>query len=167
MEQAIGAGRNRPGSRMTVAAFRQTGPNSIYNPLSAILRQQDTLQLTSAQADSIAVMNRRYTYRSDSIWAPVASYLGTLGQDYDADEAYDRYRRARRAQVDMLMRLAPAVNALLTPAQRRKLPSSVVDHLDPRYLRSVRNGTNTFVGGGGSFGGGGGFFEFSPAMFRN
>ena len=153
VEQWVGAGRDRPGSKNSVQFYRQQGPNSIFNPLSSILRQQDTLQLTSTQADSIAVMNRRYTYRSDSIWAPVAQYLGTLGNDYDTGEAYDRYSRARRAQVDMLMRMAPAVNALLTPEQRRKLPNSVVNYLDPRYLRSVRNGNNTFVGGGGSSGG--------------
>ena len=51
----------------------------------------------------------------------------------------------------MLIRMAPAVNSLLTPAQRRKLPASVVNFLDTRYLRSIRSGTNTFVGGGSSF----------------
>lgn len=149
--QWVGAGRDRPGSRLPASFYRSNGPGSILNPLSAILRQQDTLQLTSAQADSIAVMNRRYTYRSDSIWAPVGRSLGTLGADYDAGEAYDRWIRARRAQVDMLIRMAPAVNALLTPVQRRRLPSFVVNYLDPLYLRSIRNGTHTFVSGGSGF----------------
>ena len=161
VEQWIGAGRDRPGSKNAANFYRNQGPNSILNPLSAILRQQDSLQLTSLQADSIAVLNRRYTYRTDSIWVPVAQYLGALGNDYDTDEAYERYREARRAQVDMLIRMAPVVNALLTPAQRRKLPGGVVNYLDHRYLRSIRNGNNTFVGGGGGGGGnfgGGDFF---------
>ena len=149
VEQWVGSGRNRPGSRLPEAFFRSSGPGSVMNPLTVILRQQDTLRLTPAQADSIAVMNRRYTYRSDSIWAPVARYFGALGMTYDKGDAYDRYIHARRAQVDMLMRIVPAVNALLTPAQRRKLPPQVVNALDPRYLLSIRNGTNTFVGGGG------------------
>jgi hypothetical protein len=138
----------------------------VPNPLAVILRQQDTLQLTAGQADSIAVMNRRYTYRSDSLWAPVGQYLGSLGNAFNLDEAYDRYMRARRAQVDMLMRLAPAVNALLTPEQKRRLPPQVVNFLDHRYLLSIRNGTNTFVGGGGGFSGG--FFpgDFSPGGFE-
>ena len=163
VEQWVGAGRDRPGSRNSVAFFRSQGPYSLFNPLSTILRQQDTLQLSSTQADSIAVMNRRYTYRADSIWAPVAQYLGTLGNEYDAGEAYGRYIRARRAQVDMLSRIAQAVNALLTPEQRRKLPTSVVNYLDHRYLRSIRNGNSTFVGGGAGGFGGGDFFEFSRA----
>ena len=134
------------------------------NPLAAILRQQDTLRLTPEQADSIAVLNRRYTYRSDSIWAPVARHFGALGATYDRGDAYDRYIRARRAQVDMLMKIVPAVNALLTSEQRRKLPPIVVNALDPRYLLSIRNGTNTFVSGGG-FGGEGQFFSFGPMEF--
>jgi hypothetical protein len=67
----------------------------------------------------------------------------------------------------MLMRIAPLVTSLLTPEQRRKLPQGVVNALDPRYLLSIRNGTNTFVTGGSggsnfiSFGGGD-FARFSP-----
>ena len=50
------------------------------------------------QADSIASMNRRYTYRSDSLWAPVARYLATLPTEYHEDEAFDRLPpRASRA----------------------------------------------------------------------
>src|SRR5688500_2498517 len=158
LEQWIGAGRDRPGSKNNVAFYRRAGPGNLYNPLSAILREQDTLQLSSTQADSIAVMNRRYTYRSDSIWVAAAQYLGNLGNDYNTSEAYERYGRARRSQVDILARMAHAVNALLTPEQRRKLPGNVVNYLDPRYLRSIRNGNNTFVGGGQNFGGGGGDF---------
>jgi hypothetical protein len=152
VEQNIGRGRDRPGSRQSQTYWRNNGPNSIPNPLSTILRQQDTLRLTSQQADSIAVLNRRYTYRADSIWAPVARELGALGQTYDMDAVYDLYIQARRAQVDMLLRIAANVTALLTPEQRRKLPMQVVNALDPRYLLSIRNGTNTFVSGGGRFG---------------
>jgi hypothetical protein len=147
VEQNVGSGRDRPGARRNESYWRGNGPSSIPNPLSTILRQQDTLRLTSQQADSIAVLNRRYTYRADSLWAPVARALGGLGQRYDIDTAYDLYIRARRAQVDMLIRIAPHVTGLLTPEQRRRLPQGVVNALDPRYLLSIRNGTNTFVGG--------------------
>jgi len=68
--------------------------------MAQILRQQDSLQLTSRQADSIASLNRWYTVRVDSIWAPVAKYLGDLPDKYDQDAAYDHYLRARRASVD-------------------------------------------------------------------
>lgn len=162
LEQNVGAGRNRPGARLPENFFRQSYPQNIFNPLTSILRQMDTLRLTATQADSLAVLNRRYTYRADSIWAPVARHFATLKESFDASDAYGRYIRARRAQVDMLMRIAPEVTALLTPAQRRKLPPQVVSWLDPRYLLSVRNGTNTFVGGSGP--GGGQFISFGDGF---
>jgi hypothetical protein len=163
VEQWVGAGRNRPGSRMQENFFRNNGPGQILNPLTTILRQQDTLKLTTQQADSIAVMNRRYTYRVDSLWAPLARHFAALGATYDIDDAYDRYVRARRAQVDMLMRIAPAVIELLTPAQRRKLPPQVVNALDKRYLLAIRNGNYTFVGGSGASNPGQSF-SFGPGV---
>jgi len=152
LEQQLGTGRTRPGSRMPEASFRSTGVNSVPNPMTSILRQQDSLRLTSVQADSIAVMNRRFTYRSDSLWAPIARYFAELPAKYDEGGAYDRYMRARRTQIDMLMQMAPHIRGLLTKEQRRKLPGSVVNVLDPRYLVSIRNGTSMYVGGS-SFGG--------------
>jgi hypothetical protein len=105
--------------------------------------------LTSTQADSIASMNRRYAYRSDSVWAPVSRYFARLPENYQEDEAYDRYLTARRAQVDLLATVGPAVRDLLTPEQRRKLPLSVLNSLDTRYLSSIRNGTGLYVSGNG------------------
>jgi hypothetical protein len=154
VEQWVGAGRDRPGTKFQESFYRQQGPNSVLNPLSVILRSQDTLKLTAKQADSIAVLNRRYTYRSDSLWAPIGKNLASLGQTYDINDAYSRYIKARRAQIDMLIQVVGDVNGVLTPAQRRKLPAQVVGFLDPRYLISVRNGTNTFVGGSPQGGGG-------------
>jgi hypothetical protein len=113
-----------------------------------IIRQQDSLHLTTLQADSIAAMNRRYAYRSDSLWSPTAHYLAGLPSHYDEGEAYDRFIRARRAQIDMLSKLAPTIRELLTPEQRRKLPQLTLNTLDPLYLASVRDGTSLYVGGG-------------------
>jgi hypothetical protein len=151
-------GRTQPGSRTPSQVFRSLGSAGMPNPMVTILRQQDSLRLTSRQADSIAAMNRRYTYRTDSIWTPVAKYLSELPERYDEGLAYDRYLKARHAQIDMLISIVPTIRSLLTDEQRRKLPQQIVNILDPRYLISVRNGTGLYVGGG-SFGGGGPNFE--------
>jgi hypothetical protein len=143
------SGRTQPGMRYPETSLRTFGTNSLPNPLSTILRQQDSLRLTAMQADSIASMNRRYTYRADSLWTPVARYMAALPNRYDGGEAYDRYIRARRTQIDMLTRIVTAVRELLTPEQLRKLPSPVVNLLDPRYLALVRNGTGMYLAGGG------------------
>jgi hypothetical protein len=168
LEQSLGAGRTRQGSRMQESGFRSMGVNSFPNPMTAILRQQDSLGLTSTQADSIAAMNRRYTYRSDSLWAQIGRDFAKLPARFDESEAYDRYMRARRAQIDMLMALAPHIRGLLTPQQRRKLPASVINILDPRYLVSIRSGTGMYVGAGSLTmgGGGGGGPEFAMPFGR-
>ena len=163
LRMQLATGRTQPGSRAAEQAFRSLGTQGIPNPMVTILRQQDSLRLTSRQADSIAAMNRRYTYRTDSIWAPVARYYATLPTRFDEDLAYDRYIQARRAQIDMLIRIVPVIRELLTADQRRKLPQQIVNVLDPRYLVSVRNGTGLYVGGGfgpnANFGGGPGVSE--------
>ncbi|HEV7387361.1 MAG TPA: hypothetical protein VGN73_01995, partial [Gemmatimonadaceae bacterium] len=147
------------------------GSGGIPNPLAGILRQADTLELTGPQADSIATMNRRYVVSLDSIWTPVARYLAALPDDYNKSEAYGHYQKAREASVDLLIRLVPKLNSLLTSDQRRKLPSFISSYLDTRYLASIRSGTAgagngpmmfpgngifTAPAGGGGPGGGGG-----------
>lgn len=144
--QSLDAGRTTPGTRMSDLSLRSTMTNSVSNPMSTILRQQDTLHLTALQADSIASMNRRYTYRVDSLWTPVARALANLPAQYSAGEANARYIAARHAHVDLLMQMSAALRALLTPEQARKLPQSVTLLLDPKYLQFIRDGTGQFVG---------------------
>jgi hypothetical protein len=150
LTQQLDRGRTTRGTKapepMIKAIYGSTG--GVMNPLSSILRQADTLQLTGAQADSIATLNRTYVVRLDSIWSPVAKYLASLPDNYNHDDAYRRYQRAREASVDMLIRLAPDIKRLLTPEQRRKLPSFVASYLDTRYLASIRSGTAGAAGGG-------------------
>jgi hypothetical protein len=158
--QQLGFGRSLPGSRYPESVYRSLGTNSVSNPMAAVLRQQDSLKLTAVQADSIASMNRRYNYRSDSLWAPVARYLGSLPTKYDEGEAYSRFLSARRKQVSMLMEIVPLVTDLLTKEQRRKLPGQITNVLDPRYLASVRDGTSLYVGGSPGIGSGA-FMDFT------
>ena len=125
--------------------------------MATILRQQ-TPEPHSVQGDSIASMNRRYNYRTDSLWTPVARYFAALPTEYSEGEAFDRYIRARHAQVDMLSALAPVVRGLLSAEQLRKLPASVLNSLDSRWLVSIRNGTGMY--GSGTGGGGRQSFDF-------
>jgi hypothetical protein len=143
LTQQLDRGRTTRGQKapepMIKAIYGSGG--GVMNPLSAILRSADSLGLNGVQADSIATLNRSYVIRLDSIWSPVAKYLAALPDKYNRDEAYRRYRWAREASVDMLIRLAPDIRGLLTPEQRRKLPSLVATYLDTRYLASIRSGT--------------------------
>jgi hypothetical protein len=53
---------------------------------------------------------------------------------------------ARRATIDLLIKLAPDIKGVLTPDQRRKLPPFIASYLEPRYLASIRSGTAGFTG---------------------
>jgi hypothetical protein len=156
LEQTLGYGRTQRGSRQSDANFRDMGRSSVSNPMSTVLRQQDSLRLTAVQADSIASMNRRYTYRTDSLWTPVARYLAGLPERYRSDEAYDRYLAARRAQIDLLAQSMKLLKELLTPEQRRKLPPQIANMLDPRYLKFIRDGNAMYLNAGNA-----GNFEYS------
>jgi hypothetical protein len=142
LTQLLDRGRTTQGTKAPEPLLRAFyGSGGVMNPMAQILRQADTLELDGTQADSIAVLNRRYTISLDSIWTPVVKYLATLPERYDQDAAYDKYRTAREASVDALIRLAPTVRGILSSAQMRKLPSFVGPYLDTRYLASVRSGT--------------------------
>jgi hypothetical protein len=150
LTQQLDRGRRTEGTKMAEPLLRAMlgSGGGLPNPLAAILRQQDSLRLTSEQADSIATMNRWYLIRLDSIWSPVAKYLAELPDRYDESVAYDRYLAARKGTVDLLSAIAPRVKRVLTDEQERNLPAFVTSYLEPRYLASIRSGTATYTGGG-------------------
>ncbi|HJQ20698.1 MAG TPA: carboxypeptidase-like regulatory domain-containing protein [Gemmatimonadaceae bacterium] len=160
LTQQLDRGRRTEGTKMDPLFLRAMFSNGgIPNPLAAILRDQDTLHLTSRQADSIATLNRQYVIKVDQIWSPLIKEFGTLPDDYNRDAVYGEYVSARRRTVDLLRDLAPHVRGLLDDAQRRRLPAIVASYLDVRYLASIRSGTAGLATGSGPIGGfgGGGF----------
>ena len=167
LTQMLDRGRKTQGQKVPEQQLRaQYSSGGLLNPMAQLLRRWIRSASSAWQADSIASMNRRYTIRLDSIWSPVARALAALPERYDQGEAYERYTRARKATVDMLIANAPVIERLLTADQKRKLPALVASYLDTRYLAGIRSGTagggagRAFGGfgggGGGGFGGGGG-----------
>ena len=157
--QQLDRGRSRAGNKPSLLQLRGTATSGIINPMQQLLQQSDTLKLTRKQADSLATLNRYFVLRSDSIWNPVTTFLSQLPDKYSHDDAYGRYRDAREQTVDMLIKFAPGIKSLLTPAQIRILPASLVGFLDKRTLQGLRSGTaggNQFGGGMGGMGRGGG-----------
>lgn len=144
LTQMLDRGRTREGQIQNEQGLRSqyvTG-GVVPNPFISMLRQADNLKLTPEQGDSIATLNRFYMTRLDSIWTPVAKYLSALPKGpYDQDDAYARYRGAREASVDLLLEFAPRVKELLTSEQKRLLPQSLVNYMDPKYLKAIRSST--------------------------
>lgn len=142
LTRTLDEGRKTPGPKATSAELRAAyGMGGLLNPMAVILRSSDSLRLTGKQADSIAMLNRWYLIRLDSIWSPVVRTYAALPDRYSQGAAYARYVHAREASVDLLIRLAPAIDGVLTPAQHRKLPPLTAAHLDRCYLAAVRVGT--------------------------
>ena len=143
LTQMLDRGRTRPGTVTDEPQLRSqyvTG-GVVPNPFISMLRQAEMLKLTPEQGDSIATLNRFYMTRLDSIWTPVAKYLAGLPSDYSQDDAYGRYKAAREASVDLLLEFAPQVKTLLTAEQKRLLPQSLVNNMDPKYLKAIRSST--------------------------
>ena len=148
LTQTLDRGRKMPGIKVSEQMLKLAyGSAGIINPMAAILRDADTLHLSKAQADSVTTINRWYIILLDSIWSPVAKYYATLPDQYDEDAVYDRYRHAREASVDLLVRVAPDIKAVLTAEQRRRLPDLIAAYLDRRYLAAIRSGTSGTPGG--------------------
>lgn len=152
LSEQIGYSLKEGDRRSWESNFRSFGSSNVPNPMSTILRQQDSLRLTSVQADSIASMNRRYVYRTDSLWTPVARHFAALDAKYRVGEEYDRFIQARHEQIDFMIDVVRALRDLITPAQKRKLPTSVINQLDTRYLMAIRNGNGMYVTNGGGIG---------------
>jgi hypothetical protein len=98
-------------------------------------------------------MNRRYNYRADSLWAPVAKYLATLPEKYNLDEAYDKVSAAQNKSLDQMQIFGPAAKQLLSDEQIRKLPPFIALFLDAKAIRNVRPGFRDRGGFGGRPGG--------------
>jgi hypothetical protein len=164
LSMQLDRGRTLRGQKVPEAMLKAMyGTGGIPNPMAQILRQADTLKLTGVQADSLATMNRSYVIRLDSIWAPIARDFAALPDTYDKRPVQDRYVSARKASVDLLIRLSPVIKQLLTPDQLRKLPSFIASYLDTRYLAMVRSGTQGAATQFGFSGGGDGMVREAMA----
>jgi hypothetical protein len=148
LTQRLDAGRGRPGTKQTAQTLKAFGTASIPNPMSMILQQPDSLKLTRQQADSLATLSTKFSRFADSVWTPAAKALEAEPEQYSHGEAYRQYVVAREQTVDYLIGIAPSVRTLLTPAQKRKLPSIILNYLDDRVLRFLRSSS---AGDGGSF----------------
>lgn len=150
LTQQLDRGRRLAGQKASEAML-----NAMYgaggvtiNPMAMILRQTDSLHLTSAQGDSLATINRAYLIKLNRMWAPVIRELAGLSDNFSHDQAYALYKKTREASVDELIAIAPRVKSVLTKEQQRKLPALVAAHLDPWYLQSIRSATVGGTGGG-------------------
>lgn len=147
--QQLEKGRRFEGPRLTQSVLRAMyGSGGVQNPIAQLLNDAERLELTREQADSLAVMNVNYSASQDSIWTYTTQYLADLPIRFNARLAYKEYKSAREATIDLLIRIVPSVDALLTVAQKKKLSPSTLMFLDRTYLMEVRDGSKGDSGAG-------------------
>jgi hypothetical protein len=145
LDRSLQQGRTRTGPRVTLAAMKEQGITSIPNPITSVLRQAATLELTRLQEDSLARLSRRYSVKLDSIWGAASSHLAELPDDFELEPAWQRYLVARQSALDLMIEIAPLVRKLLTTRQWRKLSMPLANAIDVRYLKAVRSGNDVYV----------------------
>jgi hypothetical protein len=136
----LNRGRSQPGVRMSESALKSYVTSTITNPMARILQTAEQINLSRRQADSLATLSRGFTLVLDSIWTPVARYMGGLDSTYRDSEVQQYFVAAREAAVNYLIKVAPDVKGLLTANQRRRLSPGLANLLEPRYLERVRAG---------------------------
>ena len=149
LTQLLDRGRKNGDQRASGGLLKAMfGSGGIVNPLFQLLRDGETIHLVGVQADSLAIMNLAFTAALDSVWTDFATYAATLPAEYDQGQVYERFRRARRASVDLLIAVAPRVKRLLTEDQRRQLAPAIASYLETRYLAGIRSGSEGNSPGG-------------------
>jgi carboxypeptidase family protein len=139
LTQRLDLGRVHEGTRATSESMKNLGTSVIPNPMAMVLTQQAGLDLTRAQADSLATLSYKFSVFADSVWTPVADYFGELPETYSHGEAYARYVSARERTIDYLMTIVPDAASVLTASQRRRLPLQITNYLDLRLLKYLRS----------------------------
>ena len=148
LTQRLDMGRMRPGTKADMQSLKSFGTSSIPNPMAMILQQPDSLKLTRKQADSLATLSTKFSRFADSVWTPAANKLAASPDGYSHATAYHEYVIAREQTMDYLIGIVPNIRGLLTPAQKRRLPSLVLNYLDDRVLKFLRSSS---AGDGGNF----------------
>lgn len=119
LTQRLDMGRGRPGSRQSAESLKLFGVTSIPNPMNMILQQQDSLELTRLQADSLALLSYKFALFTDSVWTPVSYALAAL--NIRRQIGLSGLRPGTRTD-GRLSVLVPTAKGILSPSQRRKHP---------------------------------------------
>ncbi|HWH51755.1 MAG TPA: carboxypeptidase-like regulatory domain-containing protein, partial [Gemmatimonadaceae bacterium] len=89
LERWLNPGRGgRRGPKLTVDELEKRYMRTVLDPFAPILRQSDSLLLTPPQLDSMRAAQKRWETTMSAHWNKLATYLGTLPDEYDVADAY-------------------------------------------------------------------------------
>jgi hypothetical protein len=143
LAKALNKGRGgRPGPRIDAATLQKRYAGTVPYLYQLILSESDSLLLTRVQIDTLVGAQVAYRRSADSAWAALATELASLGGHYDASKALARAELVTDSVWALTQRQAPIIRSILSPLQRRLLPSYVIyiitakEPIKPRYYIS-------------------------------
>lgn len=120
-------GRNgHKGPRLSMADLKRRYARNVIDPYAQLLQESDSLLLSREQADSLRAIDTRFRQHMDSVWTDLATYLSSLGDDYDAKVALDRQEKTVDAAWEYVrLDLKSQLPRVLSPIQLGLLPGMV------------------------------------------
>lgn len=118
--------------RRTAEELRKQYSRNVPNIYASILRERDSLLITSEQVALLEAGNRRYSATADSIWLKMARYLVNLDDRYDTKAALAKQEAAVDEVWELARNEAWGLDTILNPQQLKLLPWPA------GYLRSIK-----------------------------
>lgn len=118
--------------RRTAEELQKLYSRNVPNIYAGILRERDSLLITTEQVAQLEAANRRYSASADSIWLEMTTYLSNLGDRYNVKEALARQEAAVDAVWELSRNEAWGLDTILNPQQIKLLPWPA------GYLRSIK-----------------------------
>ncbi|MBL0938574.1 MAG: hypothetical protein IBJ03_06755 [Gemmatimonadaceae bacterium] len=139
LNQVMAPGRDRPGTRLTAEQVKQRYMNyGVINPVLALYRVRDSLNLTATQSLSLDSAVREFNARLDSIWSPMAKTLAAAEKHYDRPATITTIRGAQQLAWDALEGTVGRIRALLTASQMAMIDPAIATLLDAGAIARLR-----------------------------
>jgi len=123
LERSMGAGRNRPGPKLTPNDLKKRYKRNVPDPYAAILEESDSLLISADQEKALEAVQTEYLRGVDSLWTPLTDYLAALGNSFDSKEALRRQEETVDAVWEYSrLNVQKTLGTILSPVQINLLP---------------------------------------------
>ncbi len=102
----------------------------LNNPITQVINVSETINLSAAQTDSVAVHNANFVEGRNREWAAFEQYLRALPLNYNPADVAAKMDSTYARVVALLAHEATATKAILTAEQKKALPAPLSTMLE-------------------------------------